>query len=74
MEVIAMKYGARNQLAGEVVEIRKGILMGQVTIKIPAGCTVSSIMTLDSLGDLGIKEGDKLKAAIKAVNVLLVKE
>jgi Molybdopterin-binding protein len=74
MEVTAMKYGARNQLAGEVVEIKKGTLMGQVTIKIPAGCTVSSVMTLDSMNDLGIKEGDKVKAAVKAVNVLLIKE
>lgn len=69
-----MKYGARNQMAGEVVEIRKGTLMGQVTIKIPADCTVSSVMTLDSMNDLDIKEGDKVKAVVKAVNVLLVKE
>ena len=29
-----MKYGARNQLDGKVVDIKKGTLMCQVTIKV----------------------------------------
>jgi molybdopterin-binding protein len=69
-----MKYGARNQLSGKVVEIKKGTLMSQVKVKMPGDYTISSVMTLDSLNDLGIKEGDKVKAIIKAVNVLLVKD
>jgi molybdopterin-binding protein len=70
----AMKYGARNQLAGEVVEIRRGTLMCQVKVRIPAASTVCSVMTLESLDDLGIKEGSKVKAVAKAVNVLLTTE
>ena len=31
-------------------------------------------MTLESLDDLGIKEGSKVKAVAKAVNVLLTTE
>ena len=69
-----MKHGARNQLSGKVIEIKKGTLMCQVKLEISADNTISSVMTLDSLDDLGIKEGDKVKAIIKAVNVLLVKE
>jgi len=69
-----MKHGARNQISGNVVEIKKGSLMCQVKLEISADNTISSVMTLDSLDDLGIKEGDKVKAIIKAVNVLLVKE
>ena len=69
-----MKHGARNQIEGKVVEIKKGALMCQVKLEISADNTISSVMTLDSLDDLGIKEGDKVKAIIKAVNVLLVKE
>ncbi len=69
-----MKYGARNQLSGKVIEIKKGTLMSQVKVKMPDDSTVSSVMTLDSLNDLGIKEGDKVKAMVKAVNVLLVKD
>ena len=69
-----MKYGARNQLQGQVVEIKKGGVMCQVKVKIPAESMMCSVMTIDSLEDLGIKEGDKVKVAAKAVNVLLIKE
>lgn len=69
-----MKYGARNQLVGEVVEIKEGTVMCQVKVKIPAESAVSSVMTMDSLRELGIKRGDRVKAVAKAVNVLLVKE
>ena len=69
-----MKYGARNQLTGKVVEIKKGSIMCQVRLKIEADSSVSSVMTIDSLEDLGIKKGDKVRAIVKAVNVLLVKE
>lgn len=69
-----MKYGARNQLTGKVTEIKKGAMMCQVRLDIPTGSKMSSVMTIDSLNDLGIKEGDTVKIVVKAVNVLLVKE
>jgi len=71
---LAMKYGARNQLTGKVTEIKKGTMMCQVRLDIPTGSKMSSVMTIDSLNDLGIKEGDTVKIVVKAVNVLLVKE
>jgi molybdopterin-binding protein len=69
-----MKYGARNQLVGKVMEIKQGKIMCQVRVKIEAGSSVSSVMTVDSLKDLGIKKGERVKAIVKAVSVLLVKE
>jgi molybdate transport system regulatory protein len=69
-----MKYGARNQLTGKVTEIKKGTVMCQVKLEIPADSKMSSVMTIDSLDDLGIKEGDDVKIVVKAINVLLVKE
>ncbi|MGB3092824.1 MAG: TOBE domain-containing protein [Candidatus Zixiibacteriota bacterium] len=69
-----MKYGARNQLTGKVTEIKKGTMMCQVKLEIPAGSKMSSVMTIDSLEDLGIGEGDSVNVVVKAVNVLLVKE
>ena len=66
-----MKYGARNNFDGEVAEIKKGTLMCQVTVKIGDGLFISSVMTLDSLTDLGIEVGSKVRAHTKAVNVLL---
>ena len=40
----------------------------------PGEATMSSVMTIESLEDLGIKAGDKVKIVVKAINVLLVKE
>jgi molybdopterin-binding protein len=39
-----------------------------------SGDSMESVMTMESLKDLGIKKGDKVRIVIKAVNVLLVKE
>ncbi len=66
-----MNYGARNQLRGEVVEIKRGGVMCQVKVKISADATMCSVMTLDSLDDLGIKEGSAVNVVAKAVNVML---
>jgi molybdopterin-binding protein len=35
---------------------------------------MGSVMTIDSLEELGLKPGDKVKLIVKAVNVLVVKE
>ena len=69
-----MKYGARNQLSGRVLDIKKGDIMCQVRLEIAPGAQMNSVMTVESLHDLGIKEGDKVKVVVKAINVLLVKE
>lgn len=69
-----MKIGARNRLEGEVTDIKKGAVMCQVKVKIAGGAMMESVMTLDSLDELGIKLGDKVRVAVKAVNVLLMKE
>lgn len=69
-----MKIGARNRLEGEVTEIKRGTIMCQVKVKIAGGAQVESVMTLDSLDELGIKEGEKVRVAVKAVNVLLIKD
>ncbi len=69
-----MKYGARNQLAGKVTAVKKGTVMGQVKIEIDAPATMESVMTIDSLDELGLKPGDRVRVIAKAVNVLIVKE
>jgi len=69
-----MKYGARNNLEGKVVHIKKGAVMCQVTVKVKGPVTISSVMTMDSLKELGIKKGSTVRAIAKAVNVLLASE
>jgi len=68
-----MKVGARNRIVGKVTEIKKGDVMCQVKLEIPAS-SMSSVMTLDSLEEMGIKKGDSVTVVVKGVNVLLIKE
>jgi molybdopterin-binding protein len=69
-----MKIGARNQLIGKVVEIKRGAVMGEVKLTIPADSPMASVMTLESIDDLGLTKGDRVRVIVKAVNVLLLKE
>ena len=69
-----MKYGARNQIIGKVTEIKKGSLMCEVKLVVTPPAQMASVMTIESLEDLGIKPGDSVRVIVKAVNVLLVKE
>ena len=69
-----MKIGARNKLEGKVVDVKRGTVMAQVRVELAGGDQMESVMTVDSLDDMGIKAGDKVRVAVKAVNVLLIKE
>jgi len=68
-----MKFGARNQLVGTVTSIKKGGVMCQVKLDVTQG-EMESVMTLDSLDELQLKNGDKVRVVVKAVHVLLVKD
>jgi molybdopterin-binding protein len=69
-----MKIGARNKLEGKVTNIKRGTVMCQVVVTIAGGAQMESVMTLDSVDEMGLKVGDKVRVAVKAVNVLLLKE
>ncbi len=69
-----MKYGARNQIEGVVTSIKKGDVMAQVSLEIPAASKMGSVMTTDSLNDLNLKVGDRVKVIVKAISVLIVRE
>ena len=69
-----MQYGAKNQLAGTVKEIKRGTVMSQVNLEVKADASMSSVLTLEALEELKISEGDQVRVIVKAVNVLLVKE
>jgi len=68
-----MKAGARNRITGTVTSIDKGNLMCLVKVDVAKGVRMSSVMTLESLKEAGIKKGDRVEVLVKAVNVLLVK-
>lgn len=68
-----MKVGARNQLTGTITEVKKGTLMAEVKLEIRASSKMASVMTIESLDDMGVKPGDEVEVIVKAVNVLLLK-
>jgi molybdopterin-binding protein len=69
-----MKHGARNDIPATVTAIKRGDVMAQVEVEL-VGTTyrMASVMTVESLEELGLKEGDTVHVLAKAVNVLLVK-
>jgi molybdopterin-binding protein len=69
-----MKVGARNQLVGRITEVKRGSVMCEVKLEIPAQARMASVMTLESLDDMGVKVGDSVQVIVKAVNVLLLKD
>ncbi|MGH6944330.1 MAG: TOBE domain-containing protein [Geminicoccaceae bacterium] len=65
-----MKLSARNVLKGKVVDIKKGAVAAQVRVDI-GGHVVTSMITVDGVEDLGIKQGDQVSVVIKATEVML---
>jgi molybdate transport system regulatory protein len=68
-----MKVGARNQLKGQVVAIKRGDVMAQIKLIIPAESVMESVITVDSLDEMDLGVGDEVVLFVKAVNVLPVK-
>ena len=66
-----MKLSARNQFKGTVVDIQDGAVNGIVKIDIGGGNIISSVITMASLRELGLKVGGTVYAVIKASNVMV---
>lgn len=68
-----MKVGARNQLKAKVTAIKHGEVMAQIKLVIPAESVMGSVITVESLEEMGLEVGDEVELFVKAVNVLPVK-
>jgi len=66
-----MKLSARNLLKGKVVKIIKGAVNSEVTIELPGGEILVSIITNASVKSLGLKKGKAAYAVIKASNIMV---
>ena len=71
LEVDRQKISARNILEGQVNRIVFGAVNDEVVIDLAGGNTVTSILTSASVKRLGLNEGMKISAIIKASDVLL---
>jgi molybdopterin-binding protein len=66
-----MKLSARNVLKGQVVEVKRGAVAAQVRVDIGGGNVITSMITVDAVDDLGIKQGDQVSVVITSPEVML---
>ncbi|BAH07780.1 TOBE domain-containing protein [Clostridium kluyveri] len=67
-----MKISARNQLRGKVTEIKEGAVNAEVIVDLGNDRSICSIITMESLKNLGIKVGSEVTTLIKASSVILM--
>jgi molybdate transport system regulatory protein len=70
----AMKYGARNQITAKVTSVKSDQIMSLVKFEVTTPTQMASVLTTESVQDLGLKVGDTVQLVIKAIHVLPVKE
>jgi molybdopterin-binding protein len=66
-----MKISARNVLKGRVTQIEAGAVNTEVTVELPGGAQVVSIITKSSAESLGLEVGKEVYAVIKASDVMI---
>ena len=69
-----MKTSARNMLQATVQTVTHGAVNSEITVELPNGQEVVSIITKSSAERLGLEPGKPVTAMIKASNVMLVVE
>ena len=62
---------ARNVLKGKVKKVVSGAVNNEITIELPGGIEIVSIITKSSSDRLGLSEGKEVSAVIKASNVMI---
>lgn len=66
-----MKISARNMLKGRVKKIIPGSVNSEVTIELPGGIEIVSIITKESTERLALAEGKQVYAVVKASSVMI---
>ena len=66
-----MKISARNMLKGNVKKVTHGAVNSEVTIELPGGAEIVSIITKSSAENLGLIAGKKVFAVVKATRVMI---
>jgi molybdopterin-binding protein len=68
-----VKLSARNQISGTVSSIHRGEAIANVAVDVQGQRLVASI-TVEAVEELGLTEGTKVTAVIKASDVILATE
>ena len=65
------RFTARNQLAGTVAAVQRGAVNASVSVALPGGLSVASIVTNGAIDELALSVGSPVLALFKAGSVLL---
>ncbi|WP_346674895.1 TOBE domain-containing protein [Methanobrevibacter woesei] len=68
-----MEISARNGLKGKVESVKLGEVVASVKIKVDEPGMITAVITRESVEELGINEGDDVKAIIKATEIMVAK-
>jgi len=66
-----MKVSARNNIKGKILDVTLGSVMAKVKVDIGGGNVINSIITIDSVNELGLKPGLEVSAIIKSTEVMI---
>ena len=66
------KISARNQLRGTVEEIVLGTITAKVTVRRAGETLIESVITRQSVEEMGLKVGDSVFALIKSTEVMIM--
>ncbi|MDY0391071.1 TOBE domain-containing protein [Desulfobulbus oligotrophicus] len=66
-----MALSARNQIKGKVKDVKKGMVMAEVTVEVAPGVEIVAAITTSSVERLGLAVGKEAQVAIKATSVML---
>ncbi len=66
-----MKISARNVFKGMVKQVAHGAINSEITVEIPGGMEIVSMITKASAERLGLAAGKDVYVAIKASNVMI---
>lgn len=67
-----MALSARNQLPGTVQEVHVGDVVARIVVQVGDNL-IESVITRQSVEDLGLKKGDSVLAVIKSTEVMIQK-
>ena len=69
-----MEISARNVLKAKVLKVVHGMVSSEVTVELPGGIQLVSVITKTSAEKLGLDTGKEVNAVIKASNVMIALE
>lgn len=64
-------FSARNQYPGQVTSLERGAVNATIHILTDEGSELTAVITNESMTEMGISEGERIVALIKASSVLL---